>query len=142
MISKNITTLRKQFGWSQEAIAEKVEVSRQTYAKWESGESVPDIRHCSRLAELFEVSLDDLVNYTSQEEGDLGLPPKGKYAFGTVTVGDKGQIVVPVKARRVFNIKPGDSLVVLGDINQGLALLPADLFLEVFQKMQDTKEEK
>ena len=36
--------------------------------------------------------------------------------FGAVTVGEKGQIVIPAKARKIFNIRPGDSLVVLGDI--------------------------
>ena len=40
--------------------------------------------------------------------------PKGKYAW-TVTVGEKGQIVIPKKAREVFDIRPGDNLVILGD---------------------------
>ena len=47
----------------------------------------------------------------------VGVPPKGKYMFGMVKVGDKGQIVIPAKARKIFNIKPGDNLVILGDEN-------------------------
>ena len=48
-----------------------------------------------------------------------------------VTVGDKGQIVIPAKARKVFDISPGDSLVVLGEEDQGMALMKADYFLDM-----------
>ena len=136
MISKNLIRLRKRAGLSQEALAEKIGVSRQTVAKWESGESAPDIQHADRLAELFNVNLDDLLH--ASLTGDR-VPPQGKFVFGTVTVGDKGQIVIPVKARRIFHIQPGDDLMLLGDINQGLALVRADFFLEVAQKMQEEK---
>lgn len=51
--------------------------------------------------------------------------PKGKYAW-TVKVGEKGQFVIPKEAREVFRIQPGDTLILLGDINQGLAIPPKD----------------
>ena len=136
MISKNLLFLRKRANLSQEALAEKLDVSRQTLAKWENGESVPDVIHCDQMAELFDVSLDDLLH---TELDETGLPPRGRFVFGTVTVGEKGQIVIPVKARRIFHIKPGDSLMVLGDINQGLALVSADFFLEIAQQMKEGK---
>lgn len=47
---------------------------------------------------------------------------KGKYIFGVVKVGDKGQIVIPKEAREIFGIKPGDTLMMFGDIKQGLAM--------------------
>jgi AbrB family looped-hinge helix DNA binding protein len=53
--------------------------------------------------------------------------PKGKYAW-TVKVGEKGQIVIPKEAREVFNIHPGDTLILLGDVEQGLAIPPKSLF--------------
>lgn len=53
--------------------------------------------------------------------------PKGKYAW-TVTVGEKGQIVIPKQAREVFGIAPGDSLVLLGDEERGLAIPPKAAF--------------
>lgn len=56
-------------------------------------------------------------------------PPKGKHLFGTVTVGEKGQIVIPKNAREIFGIKPGDSLVVLGDEATGLAIMKNDVFM-------------
>lgn len=74
------------------------------------------------LAEIFKVTLDDLVNFVSPVDG-LGVPPRGKYAFGVVTVGDKGQMVIPAKARKVFDIKAGDKILVLGDETQGIALI-------------------
>ena len=56
---------------------------------------------------------------------------KGKYLFGICKVGEKGQIVIPKEARDVFDIKPGDSLVVLGDVNKGIAVVKAEVFSSV-----------
>ena len=137
MICENIMTLRKAAGLSQEALAEKIGVSRQTVAKWESGESVPDILRCDQLASLFEVTVDDLLH---GELDRVPPSPRGKYIFGLVTVGDKGQIVIPVKARRIFGIQPGDELMILGDIDQGLALVRADLFLEAAKQIQEGRD--
>lgn len=58
--------------------------------------------------------------------------PKGKYAW-TVTVGEKGQIVIPKQAREIFQIKTGDALVILGDEDRGLAIPPKSTF-EAFSK--------
>jgi AbrB family looped-hinge helix DNA binding protein len=51
----------------------------------------------------------------------------GKYIFGVVKVGDKGQIVIPKDARNVYDIKPGDALIMLGD-GRGIALLKTEIF--------------
>ena len=51
----------------------------------------------------------------------------GKYIFGVVKVGDKGQIVIPKDARQVYDIKPGDALIMLGD-ERGIALLKTEIF--------------
>ena len=75
------------------------------------------------------MTLDDLVNY-EESQNLLPIGPKGKYIFGTVTIGEKGQIVIPVKARKIFGLQPGDDLVMLGDIDQGLALIKAQSLLE------------
>ena len=60
--------------------------------------------------------------------------PKGKYAW-TVKVGEKGQFVIPKEAREVFNINPGDTLIVLGDINQGIAIPPKAMFASLIQRI-------
>ena len=136
MIGKNIQKLRKQKNLTQEALAEKAGVTRQTVAKWEAGESVPDLDTAGQLAAALEVSLDDLINAPEYEfDGRPGM--KGKHMFGVVTVGDKGQIVIPVRARRVFNIKPGDQLMVLGDEHSGIALVDARAFMAIAEGIQN-----
>ena len=131
MFNENIVRLRKINQMTQEDIAEAVGVSRQAVAKWESGETIPDLEKCKLMAELFGVSLDDLANYEPEDNMGLDVPPKGKHLFGMVTVGDKGQIVIPAKARKLFDISPGDQLVVLGDESQGMAIMKANDFLNL-----------
>ncbi len=67
--------------------------------------------------------------------------PKGKYAW-TVTVGEKGQIVIPKQARDVFDIKPGDTLVVLGDEAKGLAIPPKSMFAQFAAAIFETEAEE
>ena len=129
MFKDNLVQLRKAHEMTQEDLAEKIGVSRQSVAKWEAGDSLPDIDRCRSIAEIFGVSLDDLTNYEPEDNMGLSVPPKGKHIFGMVKVGEKGQIVIPAKARKVFDIKAGDSLVVLGDESQGMALIKAETFL-------------
>lgn len=131
MFKDNLVQMRKLLQLTQEDIAEKLGVTRQSVAKWESGESIPDLDKCKQLADIFGVSLDDLANYEPEDNLGLGVPPKGKHLFGLVTVGDKGQIVIPAKARKIFEISSGDQLVVLGDEGQGLALVKASNFLSL-----------
>ena len=137
MFKDNIIHLRKIRQLTQEDVADKIGVTRQSVAKWESGETVPDLEKCRLLAELFGVSLDDLANYEPDENLGMEVPPKGKHMFGLVTVGDKGQIVIPVRARRVFNINPGDQLMVLGDENSGIALVDAGFFMNVAEGIKN-----
>ena len=137
-IAHNLTTLRQLNQFSQEQVAEQIGVSRQAVAKWEAGQSVPDILNCDALAKLYDVELDDLIHY-DQEQTGKSIPPKGKHLFGTVKAGDRGQIVLPKKAREIFNIKSGDLLVVLGDETPewaGLALIPGDTFLKTVNFLQ------
>lgn len=61
MLGENIKSLRKQKGYSQEMVAEKLNIVRQTVSKWEKGYSVPDAEMLERIAELFEVSVGDLL---------------------------------------------------------------------------------
>ncbi|MCR5389447.1 MAG: helix-turn-helix transcriptional regulator [Lachnospiraceae bacterium] len=140
MFSDNLVQLRKILQMTQEDIADKVGVTRQSVAKWEAGESVPDLDKCKQLADIFGVSLDDLANYEPAENLGLDVPPKGKHLFGLVTVGDKGQIVIPAKARKMFDISSGDQLVVLGDEAQGIAIVKAEDFLSLANMINKLKK--
>ncbi len=70
--------------------------------------------------------------------------PKGKYAW-TATVGEKGQIVIPKQAREIFGIRPGDTLVILGDETKGLAIPPKSVFSQfaaaIFETEQESRED-
>lgn len=128
MLKDNLIMLRGLKGLSQEAVAEAVGISRQAYAKWESGTTVPDIDKCSRLAALYGVSLDSLVKTeTAEGLGVLPPAPAGKHIGGTVTLGDRGQLVIPKAARERFSLGSGSRLVVLWG-EEGIALLPAETF--------------
>lgn len=122
MLNINLKRLRKNKQYTQEYVAESIKVSRQSVAKWENGESVPDINSCIALADLYDVTLDDLVNH-SEEDSGIVIPPKGKHFFGIVSVEDQGQIAIPQKAREVFNINVGDKLIILGDEERGIGIV-------------------
>ena len=130
MISMNLKNLRNHHRLTQEDVAEHLQVSRQAVAKWEKGDSMPDIENCMALAKLYNVTLDNLVNFEDAGTG-LNVPPKGKHFFGAVTVGERGQIVIPKKARDVFHIKPGHTVVIVGDEERGLAIVP-ESYMNVF----------
>ena len=137
MICENIQILRKKRSLTQEALAELVGVTRQTIAKWESGESAPDLPLAGRLAGALDVTLDELVEAPREELENE--PLEGKHRFGVVTVGDKGQIVIPVRARRMFGIVPGSQLMVLGEEGQGIAIVGAGRFIGAMEEIRNGK---
>ena len=140
MFKDNLIQIRKLQNLTQEDIAEKIGVSRQAVARWEAGETAPDLEKARLLAGVLGVSLDDLTNYEPGENLGLSIPPRGKHLFGIVTVGDKGQIVIPAKARKVFGISAGDQLVVLGDEGQGIAIIKSEEFLALADAIRSVKD--
>ena len=141
-ISQNLAFLRQKNRYSQEEVAEKIGVSRQTAAKWESGETVPDIINCEALAKLYKVSLSDLLH---MPDGSIG--PEGKHIFGTAVIDENGAVVLPEKARELFSLKEGDRLIVLGDEDidhPGIALMKEDFFtgiIALYEKALSLGEE-
>ena len=86
------------------------------------------------------------MRHDSEEQG-IPIPPKHKHLFGVVTIGERGQIVLPKKARDIFRLQAGDSMVVLGDTSpdrSGLALIKSETFLQMtgfaVEKIFDGKE--
>ena len=137
MLKENLIILRKLSGFSQEQIAEKISISRQAYAKWESGATVPDIEKAALLAQVYGVSLDSLLKTESTEGvGMIPPAPKGKNIWGTVTLGERGQLVIPKAARDRFALKSGDRLIVVSD-ETGIALVPADYFERKMHEIMD-----
>ena len=133
-LKENLAMLRNMHGYSQEAIAEKIGTSRQAYAKWESGATVPDIEKCARLAQVYGTTIDSLVRtFAVEGVGTLPPAPPGKNIWGAVTISDRGQIVIPKGARDLFDLEGGQRLIVASD-EVGIALIPATVFEQIIKK--------
>ena len=134
MLKDNLIMLRKLNGYSQEQVAERIGVSRQAYAKWEQGSTIPDIEKAFQLAGVYGITIDNLMK-APDEQGTNILPPAppGKNIWGTVTIGERGQIVIPKAARDKFGFKSGDRLIVASD-EVGIALLPTAFFEKKIQE--------
>lgn len=128
MLKENLIMLRNMHGLSQEQIAESIGISRQAYAKWETGATVPDIEKSKCLADFYNVTVDSLLKTETEDRlGIIPPAPKGKNIWGSVTISDRGQVVIPKAARDKFGLTGGQRLIVLSD-EEGIALIPAELF--------------
>lgn len=138
MLKENLTMLRGINGYSQEEIAERIGISRQAYAKWESGATIPDVEKCRRLAEVYGVTVDALLK-TEQVDGAGVLPPapKGKNVWGSVVMNERGQLVIPKAAREHFGFELGQRFIVLSEDTEGLALVPAEIFEEKMRRLTE-----
>ena len=142
MLKDNLVMLRNLHGFSQEAIAEKIGISRQAYAKWETGATVPDIEKCLLLAEVYGTTIDSLIRTESMEGlGIIPPAPRGKNIWGSVAVGERGQIVIPKGARDLFGLTRGQRMVVLSDEN-GIALIPEEVFMSNMRNAMERSLEK
>jgi len=142
MLKDNLIMLRGLHGYSQEEIAGKIGISRQAYAKWESGATVPDIEKCRLLADVYQVTMDSLIREEGVEgAGSTPLAPAGKYIWGSITIGDRGQIVIPKETRDKFGLVGGKRLIVLSD-DEGIALIPAETFEKKMQIIMEMAERK
>lgn len=70
-IEEKIITFRKKLGWSQEDLAEKMNVSRQAISRWENGTALPDAQNVLQLSKLFDVTTDYLLNDDYESDGDI-----------------------------------------------------------------------
>lgn len=145
LLARNLAALRRANGFTLEEVAARVGTTRQAVGKWELGESLPDLPHTAALAELYGVTVDALI---SHDESKLGypVPPKGKHIFGIVTVGERGEIVLPERAREIFGLQRGSQLVVLGNETageRGIALVESELMSSYAEKiMKQAGKEK
>ncbi len=67
-------------------------------------------------------------------------PPEGKRFYGSITVSERGQVVIPAEARRDFNIEVGDKLLVFGDLKNGLWVVKASMLIEKMPNMRGLLE--
>ena len=140
MVGENIIFLRRRNGLTQEALSEKINVSRQTVAKWERGESEPDCSSLMRLSSLFDVTIDALVGNVDEDQKVVGVAPKGKYFFGMTKIREDGSVVLPKKALELFSLSIGNELAILGDEERGFALVPKKQIVDMFSLIEKDVE--
>lgn len=127
-ISENLCLLRQKTGYTQESLAEIISVSRQSIAKWESGDSLPDIMNCTKLASLFKISLDELVYKPLKSVLSSDFSENNGRIGGVVDVSSDGTIKIPDAVMEMFSIHPGEKVLLLADKNQGIALIKCSQF--------------
>ena len=92
------------------------------------------------------MTVDDLINYEKKDSLGLEVPPKGKHIFGMVKVGEKGQIVIPKEARKLFQVEPGDTLLILGDERNGIIVTKPDVIrdaaTQIFENLGSREEDE
>ncbi len=100
--------------------------------------TVPDIEKCFKPANFYGTTIDDLYHFKHDLSG-LALPPgpKGKHIFGKVIVDESMRIKLPKMACDMFLLKSGDSMVVLADENEGLALIKTETFERKMKQMME-----
>ena len=87
IFAKKLKQLRQQTGWSQEQLADRLNVTRQAVAKWERGAGFPDIDNMQALAKLFNTSVDELLDYTRAGLASAMREPIDLDAYPTDTKG-------------------------------------------------------
>lgn len=126
-IADNLRILRQERGYTMEAVAGIIDVSRQSVAKWEAGDSYPDIMNCLKLATLYKVSLDELVNMPLKNVKANDFISNDKIC-GVIDIMEDGSIKIPKSVMEMFHIHPNDKLLILADQQQGIALVKCSQF--------------
>ena len=142
MFGENLIKFRRRKRISQKDFAEMIGVTRQTVAKWENNESAPDIYVAKKIAEVLEVTIEEMLESKEVNEELPQYLLEEHYFWGKVVIGSKGEIKLPPDARERFQINVGDEMLVLGDIERGIELLPKDILWKArFRKEIDENDE-
>ena len=114
ILADKIIELRKKSGWSQEELAEKMNVSRQSVSKWEGAQSVPDMERILRLSEIFGVSTDYLLKDNLESIDSAALPDTGT-AARTVSM-EEASDFIQIKEKNAKNVAVGVLLCILSPV--------------------------
>lgn len=118
-IGNKIQELRKQKNLSQEQLAEKLDVARQTISKWELGETSPDLTQAKKLSQIFNISLDELTDNTinnvliekvSNTEQLAGIIIKLLKVIGLMLMITIVFIVIVIISRKYFEVQPNNEV--------------------------------
>lgn len=136
-----IKRARGKLGLTQNEVADAADIDVRTVLNIENYKGNPKMEVLYPLVRVLKIDAREIFNPEIRRESPalrqlrLLSMPKGKYIFGTVKVGERGQIVIPKEARELFDINPGDTLLVMGDKEQGIAIAKADVMKDVAIKI-------
>lgn len=115
ILSEKIIMLRKKYGWSQEELAERLDISRQSVSKWESGASIPDLERIVSMSQLFGVTTDYLLKDEMEEtEFTDGMTPE--ITEGKVITVEEANTFLEATKKYAARIAPAVSLCVLSPV--------------------------
>ena len=115
ILSEKIIMLRKKYGWSQEELAERLDISRQSVSKWESGASIPDLERIVGMSQLFGVTTDYLLKDEMEEtEFADGMTPE--ITEGKVITVEEANTFLEATKKYAAHIAPAVSLCVLSPV--------------------------
>ena len=115
ILSEKIIMLRKKYGWSQEELAERLDISRQSVSKWESGASIPDLERIVGMSQLFGVTTDYLLKDEMEEtEFADGMTPE--ITEGKVITVEEANTFLEATRKYAARIAPAVSLCVLSPV--------------------------
>ena len=134
--AKSFTNLRKEKGFTQAEVAQKLNVSAQAVSKWENGDSMPDVALLSEIADLFETTIDALFGRKDKEKVEVVDPPKGDYSQYLLRVdaagedGSKARINIPLSVAMIMfrgkaEIKIGDFVLAEKDFTNIIDMVDA-----------------
>lgn len=127
-IAENLRSLRLEAGYTLEGIAGIIDVSRQSVAKWENGESLPDIINCVKLAKLFRLSLDAFVLMPVSKKTSVEYSDASVKMMGSTSINENCQLKIPVEMMDMFDIKPGEEVMLFADKGKGMAIAKLSRF--------------
>lgn len=89
-----------------------------------------------KLNKIYNIKSRKITTFPTKKKKEIIMKTK-KHLFGVCRVGEKGQIVIPKEARKIFDIKVGDSLLLLGDEKKGMALIKTEVFEDSIKGVLD-----
>lgn len=127
-IADNLKLLRYKNGYTLEAIAEIISVSRQSVAKWEAGDSIPDVINCVKLASLYKITLDELVYKPLQKAISNDFDSENGRICGVLEISPESTIRIPGSVMELFDLQCGEKVLLLANKKQGIALVKCSQF--------------
>ena len=115
ILSEKIIMLRKKYGWSQEELAERLDISRQSVSKWESGASIPDLERIVGMSQLFGVTTDYLLK-DEMEEAEFADGMTPEITEGKVITVEEANTFLEATKKYAAHIAPAVSLCVLSPV--------------------------